>query len=284
MRSLIIARVGEVGRSAAWKGGIEQLFPGKMLRTRLAARLFVGEASTIRRPALQAACAATEMVHTASLCHDDVVDNAVMRRALPALWRVSGPSAAILIGDLVLCEAMRLLLETDGGRYLGEFVAKVQEVVAAEAEQELLWRGRQPDESTCLRLARGKTGPLFAFVAQVCGYDDPELGGALDEAGYRIGTAYQLADDLLDVIGNEHAAGKTLGTDRKRSKSTLPQAGTQGSRRTSETIGRLCDSAVEILHPHPEAQRGLADFLASDLQPIFCRQDKQPAASEGLMA
>lgn len=248
---------------------VEVMMPGKMLRTRLVGRLYADGWSSADRTTLQAACVATELVHTASLCHDDVVDNSLIRRSLPTLWRTVGSSGAILIGDLLLCEAMSLLMETEAGRLARGFLTKVTEVVAAEARQELVYRGKEVDGETCLQLARGKTGPLFAFVAETCGGEDKALCGLLEEAGYRIGTAYQLADDMVDILGTECDVGKTLGTDLIRGKFTLPQIGEAGKRAARESINNLCVSAVELLNDYPKARKGLTEFLRHDLQPVM---------------
>ena len=247
------------------------LMPGKMLRSRLAARLYEAGSARIDFDELQAVCAATELTHTASLCHDDVVDNALMRRSMPTLWQSAGPTGAILLGDLLLCEATDLMIAIRQGQFLPAFIAKVREVVAAEAEHEFLWRGKQTDEATALRLARGKTGALFAFVAQCCGGDDPALSAALCEAGYRVGTAYQLADDLLDVIGDDATAGKTLGTDRLRDKATLPLNDEHGAHVTTQQITQLCISAGGLLVSFPQAKAGLRAFVLNDLQPVVNR-------------
>jgi len=199
------------------------------------------------------------------------VDNAVVRRARPALWRATGPSAAILIGDLLLCEAMELILSVEGGRLMPAFVAKVREVIRTEVEQELLLRGQAVDEAACVRVARGKTGPLFALVAGICGGSDAGLSEALEEAGYRIGTAYQLADDLLDVVGDEGVAGKTLGTDSVRRKYTLPLSGAGGGRITRLYVGELCESALACLEAYPEARAAVMGFLRCDLRPVLDR-------------
>ncbi len=250
---------------------IRFLLSGKMLRSRLGIRLLANRSSLVDRSALQAVCAATELVHTASLCHDDVVDNSLIRRSQPTLWRVTGPSAAILVGDLLLCEATKLLAETQNGRYLNSFIVKVREVIIAEAEQELLYRGKWVDEETCLRLARGKTGPLFAFISRVCGGDDETLSSLLEEAGYRIGAAYQLADDLLDVVGSEDVSGKTLGTDVMRRKFTLAQGGEQGPGVTREHVRQLCASAIDLVEAYSDVQDAMRQFLRDDLQPVFDR-------------
>ena len=246
----------------------EQLRPGKMLRSRLGASLLATGSLPVSREALATVCVTTELMHAASLCHDDVVDNATMRRGLPTLWQEAGASGAILIGDLVLSEALSIMVEFEGGRFVSRFAAKLREVVEAESEQELLWRGHPVDEATCVRLAREKTGSLFAFVSQACGGDDPALSAALEEAGYRIGTAYQLADDLLDVVGDGATAGKTLGTDALRRKYTLAQGG-DGGRALFDRIYDLCASALSELSSYPEVRKGLAAYLTDELQPIL---------------
>ncbi len=246
-----------------------QLMPGKMLRTSLAGRLAECDCLLIDFSALQELCAATEIVHTASLCHDDIIDCGTLRRSKPTLWTTTGASGAILIGDLLLCQAMDILVGIEGGRYLEAFLAKIREVLKGEIEQELLLRGCQADEETCLRLARAKTGPLFAFVAQACARGDEGLSRALEEAGYRIGTAYQLADDLLDVVGDEEAAGKTLGTDSDRGKFTLPQICEDGVQIAERRIVELCVSALECVGSYSRARAGLRRFLLQDLQPIL---------------
>ncbi len=250
---------------------VKAMTPGKMLRTRLAGRLCTEDWSSIDRTSLEGVCAAIELVHTASLCHDDVIDNSLIRRSLPTLWKIVGASGAILIGDLLLCEAVDIVMDIENGRYLPGLVGKIKQVVQSEAQQELLWRGTQVDMDTCMQLARGKTGPLFAFVAEICGSDNENkaLCGLLEETGYRIGTAYQLADDLLDILGTECTVGKTLGTDVIRGKFTLPRIGEAGTRVAQESIGNLCNSAVELLDDHPKAKKGLTEFLCCDLYPLI---------------
>ena len=274
VRALIERRIAAALHAVMDNVDAGLLAPGKMLRSRLAARLLAGRPPTADLCSVQAACGATELVHTASLCHDDVVDNSMIRRSLPTLWQAAGSSGAILIGDLLLCQAIDLLAETDGGRYLGVFIAKVKQVVQAEAEQELLWRGQPVDEETCLRLARDKTGPLFAFTAMVCGGQDKALCAALEEAGYRIGTAYQLADDLLDVVGDENAAGKTLGTDRTRGKLTLPQTSRRGRHITFKHIEDSCRSSLQCLEKYSHMRDAMVVFLTCDLQPVLNRHIK----------
>jgi geranylgeranyl pyrophosphate synthase len=273
VREVACERLRDVGRRLGCAVKVDALAPGKMLRTRLAARILPVVPHPVAPATVEAVCAAVEVVHAATLCHDDVIDNASTRRAVPTLWRETSSPAAVLIGDILLCESMQLIVEAQDGRYVGTFLDKVSEVCAAEAWQELSSRGRVIDEDTCLRVARGKTGPLFAMPALVCGGDDDVLSAALEEVGYRVGAAYQLADDLIDVIGDEDTAGKTLRTDRKRGKFTLAQRSDHGRDRIAGHIERLCGAALECVVAWPGVHGGLHRFFALDLQAALRRFD-----------
>ncbi len=240
-------------------GDVKQ-FAGKMLRTRLSQAL-AGDRWQEGIPYLVKACMALELIHTASLFHDDVVDGASLRRGKPTLWRVFTPSSAVLFGDLLFCEALSVMLETGNSRLYRHFNEKVKEVCEFESRQELLYRGTQCDAETCLTIARGKTGPLFAFAAMVCAGEDLKLEQALQEAGYRVGCAYQIADDILDEYGTESGTGKTLGTDRLRRKFTLAM-GEEGEAR--RILTELCESASFPLAQWPEYKQRLRQFMAED--------------------
>jgi heptaprenyl diphosphate synthase len=242
---------------------------GKMLRTRLAAEV-LGKNPEQWPLGIEYACAAVEMIHTASLFHDDVVDGASLRRGKPALWRVFSPNSAILLGDILFCEALSKLAASPGSRHVSALLDKGREVCIAEAEQELSLRGFSCDFSTCLRIARSKTGPLFAFVGQACGHANDGFSKAMEEVGYRIGTAYQFADDWMDETGDEAAAGKTLGTDRLRRKFTLARSGPESDDLVTRCIAELCGSSLDILQSWPAERAGLESFLSTVFFPA-CR-------------
>ena len=295
-RRLVLSRLGEVARRLREALPEGLLSPGKMLRTRLAARLAglvartglpAGRArpsaaatrdsqrSAASQVCIERLCAAVEIVHTASLCHDDIVDNAPVRRGRPSAPKALGVAGALLVGDLLFCEAIDLVTGTEEGAYLPSFLAKAAEVVRSEAEQELVYRGKDLDEATCLRLARGKTGPLFAFAASICGGRDEALTAALEQAGYDVGAAYQTADDMLDVFGDEREAGKTLGTDRLRGKTTLAQKGDGARRSSREHVRRLCASALDRLAAYPPAREALREYLRIDFRPVLAQLDAE---------
>jgi len=263
-----LSRLREIDREM-----VDILLAGKMLRSRLCLRL--GGVTSVGEDVVTVVSAAVEMIHAASLLHDDVIDGAELRRGRPTFWRLASPQAGILTGDWLFTEAACLLAEAGDRGLLEMFCQKVREMCEAEAVHELLWRGRPLSEEQCLAVARGKTGSLFAFVAGAVAGDDDVLTAALQECGYRLGTAYQLADDLLDFSGVESAAGKTLGTDAKRGKVTAPalyrsRLGEEGSGTTvgevvGERVSRLLLSAPGLLEPWPRVRDSVADFIQIDL-------------------
>lgn len=269
VRASILTRLQRIERELGMD--IAVLLPGKMLRTRLAGRFAERRVAQVSRKALVSICAATELAHTASLCHDDVIDDSQFRRHRPALWTATGRSAAVLTGDVLLCEALKTVADVGDVRLLTSFISGIRELAEAEIRQELAYRGRIVDTRTCMEIAREKTGPLFAFVARACAGDDEKLRPAMEQAGYLIGAAYQLADDLIDVTGREEISGKALGTDAARNKFTLAQKDADG-RTVIRTITRLLDEALDALRPWRPARDGLASFIDRDVLPSIVRQ------------
>ena len=251
--------------------GSEQQFlgTGKMLRSRLLMR--AGEAANTPMPVLLHAAAAVEMIHAASLLHDDVIDGGFIRRNLPTFWVERGVPGAILVGDLMLFKALDLLGNADDGHLVRSLVKMTGEVCDAEAEQELFLRGKTPTWENCVTIARHKTGALFAFAAYAAGGSDTALSTALQEAGYAIGTAYQLADDILDVVGSEDDAGKTLGTDEARHKTTAASAATVTGVDPATYIELLLQEAEDALEPWPRVHRAWRQFADEDLRPAISK-------------
>lgn len=240
---------------------------GKMLRARLALRL--GPATGASYSTILRAAAAVELVHAASLLHDDVIDGGFLRRGAPSFWVERGIPAAILLGDLLLFKALELLMPLENRDLMTLMIQLTGEVCEAESEQELVVRERPSDWDTCVRIARRKTGPLFAFPAAAAAGEDPGLRDALLEAGYRIGTAYQLADDLLDANGDPAAAGKTLGRDAAREKVTAARVAIPDETDPARFVGELCDSAAALLAPWPAARTALETYVRQDLRPVL---------------
>lgn len=241
---------------------------GKMLRARMTAR--VGRAAGIPRRTLVLAAAVVEMIHAASLLHDDVIDGSELRRSAPTFWMRRGVAGAILLGDLLVCRTFRML-QAGCPELIGPLLRFMEEMCDAEAEQELLLRNSAPDWEKCVNIARRKTGSLFAFAGYVCGANDPDLRAALEEAGYAVGTAYQLADDILDAAGNNDLADKTLGTDALNGKLSAVSAWTAQAAELGQYVRELCATAGRALGPWPAVQDAWQEYLAQDMGPVIAK-------------
>ena len=237
---------------------------GKMLRSRLAYR--VGTANGVDAELLVYGSAAVEMIHTASLLHDDVIDGGLVRRGVPTFWVEKGKAGAILLGDLLLFKAVDLICRVAGGRYTHELVKLTGEVCEAESEQELLLQGEDSRLEVCQSIARRKTGALFAFAALLGAEGRSALHDPLKESGYLLGTAYQLADDILDIRGSEAESGKTLGTDAARDIVSAARLDDVDLRAHLQT---LLTDAVRVLNGNGAAVSGVNAYIAKDLQPAL---------------
>ncbi|MFC1541217.1 polyprenyl synthetase family protein [Candidatus Latescibacterota bacterium] len=268
VRDFILTRTEKIISSYGCKLNPSTLMSGKMLRSMMAARLIESNTTFYEIETLVRACAAVELVHSASLLHDDVIDDGQMRRGIQTLWKVTSPSQAVLTGDLLLCDALDMIQGAREGYYTNSFVSKVREVCEAEIKQELVLRSKKLDDTICMEIARSKTGPFFAFIGLVSGGNDISLSSALEESGYLIGTAYQLADDLIDIVGDEHFFGKTLGSDMSHGKYTIPQ-NIEAQNVIYERISEICISALDCLSCWPRAQNGIRQFIKTDFQSAF---------------
>ena len=131
VRAAVTERLERVAVSVGAQADLSRLVSGKMLRSRLADRLVPACSGRPSDLCVARLAAAVELVHSASLCHDDVIDNAVLRRAAPTLWRRTSESGAVLIGDMLLCEAIDLLLSEAAAKkaaWLSEMVTWSRQV------------------------------------------------------------------------------------------------------------------------------------------------------------
>ncbi|MCJ8329388.1 MAG: polyprenyl synthetase family protein [Lentisphaeria bacterium] len=243
----------------------ELLAPGKLLRTRLA---FALSSQSSLSPDLVKAAAATELIHSATLFHDDVIDGADIRRAKPTMWKMIGSTGAILLGDLFFCSAVELVLSASNPKLGKAFAAKLCQLCEAELEHEFCVDAETASIDSAEHLSRGKTGTLFAYVAMATAIDDDEKSAVLEEVGFLIGAAYQFHDDLLDIKGDEGQIGKTLGTDADRDKFTLAQL-SDGETIINREINRLCTKAVALLKGYPELQYNLRNYIKTNLLPSW---------------
>jgi octaprenyl-diphosphate synthase len=240
---------------------------GKMLRSRLA--LTLGNANNIEERVIVNAAAAVDIIHGASLLHDDVIDGGLIRRGAPTFWKKYGVNGAILFGDLLMFKALSLLTSVGRNDLLQELIDRTGEVCRSEVEQELILRGSPGTWEECEQVARYKTGSLFAFAAMAGAANDPEQVDALREAGFILGIAYQLADDVLDASGNEEVSGKTLGSDHARGKTTAITATENAPEDPIQYIYTLLDKSSFMLEEWPQTKQAWDDFLNVTMRPVL---------------
>jgi octaprenyl-diphosphate synthase len=170
-----------------------------------------------------AAC--VEFIHTATLLHDDVVDESLLRRGLASANAIFGNKASVLVGDFLFARAFQLMV-SDGSLRVLDILSRA---AATIAEGEVLQLATQNDLSTneaqYLDVIRGKTAALFAAACEVGAVisDRPDAEAeALVAYGTHIGMAFQLVDDALDYAADQATLGKTVGDDFREGKITLP--------------------------------------------------------------
>ncbi|MCF3172134.1 polyprenyl synthetase family protein [Streptomyces sioyaensis] len=184
--------------------------------------------------AAHAAAVAVELVHNASLLHDDIIDHDSVRRGRSALWAAKGIPAAILAGDALFFAAVQALTDAPAaGRTVPILLAAAQTLIEGEYLDVLLETGTDVSEDWALAVAAGKTGELLACACElgaIAGGADPECAGRLRAFGLHLGIAFQCTDDLLGIWGEEAATGKPALSDLRQRKVSLPVAATLAER------------------------------------------------------
>jgi octaprenyl-diphosphate synthase len=196
---------------------------GKYLRpmcVALASRVGSGFSPAARQLAL-----AVELVHTATLLHDDVVDEAVTRRGRPTARITYGNAASIFAGDWLLISALQRVRRAEVPGLLDRMLSIIEEMITAESHQ-LERRGRiDGSVADYLRIIEGKTAALFRwamFAGARAGGLSAEQEAALEAFGLHLGVAFQAIDDALDYIGDVATTGKDPGADLREGKLTYP--------------------------------------------------------------
>jgi len=166
-----------------------------------------------------------EFIHTATLLHDDVVDESELRRGRQTANATFGNAASVLVGDFLYSRAFQMMVEVDRMRVM-QILADATNVIA-EGEVLQLMNCNDPDvdESRYLQVIRYKTARLFEAAAQIGAVlcdANADLEAAATEYGRHIGTAFQLIDDVLDYSGVTSDIGKNVGDDLREGKPTLP--------------------------------------------------------------
>jgi octaprenyl-diphosphate synthase len=213
---------------------------GKRLRPLLAV-LAARAAGAPLDHAVAVGCAA-ELIHTATLYHDDVVDDGRVRRGRPAARMVFGNGVVVLVGDFCLARALETVAMTGSLAMVQSLATTVTEMAEGEVAQ--LERAGNPDATVedYFRVIDRKTASLIAWCARVGGSVPAVLAAPLERYGRALGRAFQIADDVLDSAIDETTAGKSVGHDLQEGKLTLPvllacEADPELGRRVRKQIG-----------------------------------------------
>ena len=200
--------------------------PGKQLRGRLAHDVAVALGAA-KAPALELA-AAVEMLHNASLVHDDIQDEDVLRRGRETVWLRFGRAVAINLGDHLLASSFGALAVLDApaerrSRLVKLFTSATSTIACGQSDEILRRDDQELDLARYEQIARDKTGPLMALpiegAAVLAGVDEAAVA-AIREGGLLLGTAYQLADDVLDLLDRKQRG--QAGADLREGKLTWP--------------------------------------------------------------
>jgi len=166
-----------------------------------------------------------EFIHTATLLHDDVVDESALRRGQDTVNAVWGNAASVLVGDFLYSRAFQMMVDADSMRIMAILAATTNTIAEGEVMQLMNLGDPDAGEEDYLKVIRCKTARLFAAACQlgaVLDHASEETEQALEDYGMHLGTAFQLTDDLLDYTGNANDLGKNVGDDLAEGKPTLP--------------------------------------------------------------
>jgi octaprenyl-diphosphate synthase len=245
-------------------------FRGKMLRPILVlvAGAAAGEKTDVPpSDDLRKLAAVVEMVHMATLVHDDVLDEAEMRRRAQTINDRAGNESAVLLGDYLIAASFRLCATLDDpepARLIGRVSMEL-------CEGELLQIQNRDnlsiDEATYFEILEGKTAALVGVCtrlgARAAGAKQ-DVQDAMDRFGRSIGSAFQVQDDLLDLLGSEDVVGKTLGRDLKKGKLTLPLIHHLASVQAAQRAG-----SIELLEAASERHGGTGGAATATSTPIL---------------
>jgi octaprenyl-diphosphate synthase len=253
---------------------------GKRLRPALL--ILAAGAFDYRGPHRHELAAAVEFIHTATLLHDDVVDESALRRGRSTANALFGNAAAVLVGDFVYSRAFQMMVSVDNMRVLRVLADATNVIAEGEVLQLMNCSNADLDEADYLRVIRYKTAKLFeasARLGAILGEADEPAEAAAATYGMHLGTAFQLIDDVLDYSGDRTTTGKNVGDDLAEGKATLPLifAIKHGSKEQAELVrGAITRGGLEHLEDVIQAIR---DTGALEYARAQARQESRAACA-----
>lgn len=195
---------------------------GKRMRPILT--LLVGDMLGADQKRLVTMAASIELLHTATLVHDDLIDGSILRRGTPTLNSKWSPGATVLTGDFLFSRAAMLAAETNSLAAMKIFAATLSQIVNGEINQLLSKQISFTRENYYQRI-EAKTASLFrtsTCTAAIISESDQKTINEMSNFGYNIGMAFQILDDILDLTGDQEKLGKPIGSDLRQGLITLP--------------------------------------------------------------
>jgi geranylgeranyl pyrophosphate synthase len=212
------------GYSAELNGAIEHLLTSGGKRLRPAVALLTGEMLGGDSERLVALGAAIELLHTATLVHDDLIDGSLMRRGNATLNAKWSPAATVLTGDFIFAQAAELAAETESVILMKKFAKTLATIVSGELAQ-LFSSSIVTSRSEYYQRIYAKTASLFELAAEAAAHLSPVDGSVIEafrQFGYDLGMAFQIVDDVLDFTGEQTTIGKPVASDLRQGLVTLP--------------------------------------------------------------
>jgi octaprenyl-diphosphate synthase len=256
-------------------------YRGKRLRPMLL--LLTGHACGSVGPTHHLLGAVVEMIHTATLVHDDVLDHASIRRHLPTVNARWGNQSSVLLGDFLFTHAFHLSATLDDVRACAIIGRATNRVCEGELQQ-IGERGNLDlAEDAYYSIIDGKTAELTSCCCRLGALysgASPEVTDKLARFGRQLGIAFQIADDLLDIVGSERDTGKSLGTDLEQKKLTLPLIHLlrQASPEVASTVRQILAS------PGNHKCEALAPYLPASLDYARRRAEEHAQQARGELA
>ena len=206
------------------RAALEHLLAAGGKRVRPTLGLLIGNMLNAPLEKLVTLGAAVELLHTATLVHDDLIDGSLLRRGTPTLNARWSPPATVLTGDFLFARAAKLAADTDHMPLMKLFSETLATIVNGELTHIFTSRGLISRDNYYKRIY-AKTASLFEMTARAASMVSPageEVNEAMRDFGYQIGMAFQIVDDILDFNGDQNAVGKPLGSDLLNGLVTLP--------------------------------------------------------------
>jgi geranylgeranyl pyrophosphate synthase len=203
---------------------LELLIDAGGKRIRPALTILTGKMFGARVEKLVFLAAAIELLHTATLVHDDLIDGSLLRRGMPTLNAQWSAGATVLTGDFMFARAAKLAADTDSVPVMKLFSNTLTTIVNGEIAQ-LLGSGCRTDQDSYFKRIYAKTASLFetsACSAALVSDVDEETTETMRRYGYQVGMAFQIIDDILDYTGEQVTVGKPVGSDLRQGIVTLP--------------------------------------------------------------